>query len=187
MKMLLPAVAVTLVALVVIWPRILPDRNQITLGGGRISLSDADTLRMSNPRFVGVDEHDRPYEIVAVSATRETESANQILLDTPQADMTTTEGGWISLSARRGVWHTDREVVDLTDGVELFHDAGHQVTTRTARINLADSVASSDSPTQGQSPGGTVEGEGFRLYDRGARILFTGRAKAVLNGTGADG
>ena len=167
-----------------IWPRILPDRNQIALGGGQISLSDADTLRMSNPRFVGVDERDRPYEIVALSATRETEAADEILLDTPQADMTTKEGGWVSLSAGQGVWYTDQEVVDLTDGVALFHDAGHQVVTQKARINLANGTASSDTPTQGQSPGGNVEGEGFRLYDRGARILFTGRAKAVLTSAG---
>lgn len=187
MKMLLPAVAVTLVALIVIWPRLLPDRNQIPLGDGRISLSEADTLRMSNPRFVGVDEQDRPFEIIAHSATRENETADQILLDTPQADMTSEDGSWISLSANTGIWYTDKKVVDLSDGVALFHDAGHQLATHDARVDLDHGAASSDSPTQGQSPAGSVQGEGFRLYDRGARIVFTGRAKAVLSGTGTDG
>ena len=59
--------------------------------------------------------------------------------------------------------------------------------TDTARINLKAGTAESDDQTHGQSPGGNVEGEGFRLYDRGARIVFTVKAKAVLYGSGTSG
>ena len=48
-------------------------------------------------------------------------------------------------------------------------------------------TAESDDATSGQSPGGNVQGEGFRLFDRGARIVFTGKAKAVLYGSGTSG
>ncbi|HEY9568190.1 MAG TPA: hypothetical protein VIR38_08870, partial [Thalassobaculum sp.] len=45
MKMLLPAIALCLVALVVIWPQLLRDPGEVVLRGERITPSDADTLR----------------------------------------------------------------------------------------------------------------------------------------------
>lgn len=185
MKMLLPAIALCLIALVLVWPQLLQDPGDV-IGGNRISSSDADTLRVANPRYVGVDEKDRPYEIVAASARQDSESADDVYLDRPQADMMTENGAWISLTAGSGVWHKRDEAVDLAGGVSVFHDAGHQLSSETARIDLGDGTATSDTPTTGQSPGGNVTGEGFKLYDRGARIVFTGKARAVLYGSGTS-
>ena len=42
--------------------------------------------------------------------------------------------------------------------------------------------ASGDAPVAAQGPFGTLESEGFRLKDRGAVVVFTGRAHAVLEG-----
>lgn len=189
MKMLLPAIALCLVALVVIWPQLLRDPRDVVLGGKPITSSDADTLRVANPRYVGVDEKDRPYEIIADSARQESESANDVHLERPQADMLTESGTWMSLTASTGIWHKRDEAVDLAGGVAVYHEAGHQLAADSARIDLGDGTASSDEPTSGQSPGGNVVGEGFRLFDRGARIVFTGKAKAVLYGSapGAGG
>jgi len=187
MKMLLPATALCLVALVVIWPQLLRDPTDIVLRGQRISVSDADTLKVANPRFVGVDDKDQPYEIVALSATQESESSDAVHLEQPQAELMTESGAWMTLTAGYGIWNKRAEAVDLAGGVALFHDAGHQLGSETARIQLGAGTAESDDPTIGQSPGGNIHGEGFRLFDRGARIVFTGKAKAVLFGAGADG
>lgn len=181
MKMLLPAIALCLVALVVIWPQVLEQRD--AMRGPHVTASDADTLRVANPRYVGVDEKERPYEIIAESARQDSESANDVHLERPQADMLTESGSWMSLTASAGVWHKRDEAVDLAGGVSVFHEAGHQLMSDTARIDLGGGTAASDDPTTGQSPGGNVIGEGFRLYDRGARIVFTGKAKAVLYGS----
>lgn len=185
MKMLLPAIALCLVALVVIWPQLLEQSD--AMRGPRIATSDADTLRVANPRYVGVDEKNRPYEVIAAGARQDNESADEVYLDRPQADMMTESGAWMTLTAGSGVWHKRDEAVDLADGVAVYHEAGHQLTSDTARIELADGSAASDAPTTGQSPGGNVAGEGFRLYDRGARIVFTGKARAVLYGSGTGG
>lgn len=184
MKMLLPAIALCLVALVVIWPQLLEQRDAIR--GPRVTSSDADTLRVANPRYVGVDEKDRPYEIIADSARQDSESADDVHLERPQADMLTENGTWMSLTADAGVWHKRAEAVDLAGGVSVFHEAGHQLTSNSARIELGDGTAASDEPTTGQGPGGNVVGEGFRLYDRGARVVFTGKARAELYGSASE-
>lgn len=76
-------------------------------------------------------------------------------------------------------------MVDLTGGVALFHDAGHQLNTEAATIEMGPGNVSSDLPTEGQSPGGTISGEGMRSFDRGARIIFTGHSRAVLYSAGS--
>ena len=75
--------------------------------------------------------------------------------------------------------------MDLSGGVALFHDAGHQLTTEAASIDMQSGTVESTIETAGQSPGGTITGEGFRAVDRGARIIFLGRSRAVLYSSGA--
>lgn len=186
MKMLLPALAITLVALVLIWPQIGRNTADIPVIDAPTSLEDVDTLRMANPRFVGLDENDRPFEIVAESATQVGENGQAVELDRPQADMINEDGTWVSLNAQEGVWFKDASVVNLYGGVSLFHDAGHQLITEEAMIDMGPGNVFSEVPTQGQSPGGTIRGEGMQSLDRGARIIFTGHATAVLYSTGAD-
>ena len=92
MKMLLPALAITLVALVVIWPQIGGNPADIPMSQTRITIEDVDTLRMSNPRFVGLDENDQPFEVVAATATQMGDNSEAVELEAPQADMTSADG-----------------------------------------------------------------------------------------------
>ncbi len=185
MKMLLPATALVLIALVILWPQLLPQDG--LLGGAKVTVSDVDTSRMANPRFVGVDEQNRPYEIIAVEALQQGGENDIVLLESPQGDVTLEDDTWLSLSAANGVWHRTEEIVDLSGGVELFQDEGHHLSSDTAHVDIPNCSVGSDSPTVGHGPSGMVEGEGFRLRDRGARIEFTGKAKAVLTGAATGG
>lgn len=178
--MLLPATALVLIALVILWPQLLPQDG--LLGGTKVKVSDIDTSRMANPRFVGVDEENRPYEIIALEALQQSGDGDIVLLEKPQGDVTLEDQTWLSLSAANGVWHRAKEVVDLSGSVELFQDEGHHLTSDTAHVDILNGSVISDTPTVGHGPSGMVEGEGFHLRDRGARIEFTGKAKAVLNG-----
>lgn len=186
MKMLLPALAITLVAMVLIWPQFGRNAADIPVDQAPVTLEDVDTLRMANPRFVGLDENDRPFEIVARTAIQVGENGQAVELDHPQADMINEDGTWVSLNAEEGIWFKDASVVNLTGGVSLFHDAGHQLLTEEAMIDMGPGNVFSEVPTQGQSPGGTIQGEGMQSLDRGARIIFTGRSRAVLYSTGSS-
>ncbi|MDF1792479.1 MAG: LPS export ABC transporter periplasmic protein LptC [Thalassobaculaceae bacterium] len=184
--MLLPALAITLVAMVLIWPQFGRNAADIPVDQAPVTLEDVDTLRMANPRFVGLDENDRPFEIVARTAIQVGENGQAVELDHPQADMINEDGTWVSLNAEEGIWFKDASVVNLTGGVSLFHDAGHQLLTEEAMIDMGPGNVFSEVPTQGQSPGGTIQGEGMQSLDRGARIIFTGRSRAVLYSTGSS-
>jgi lipopolysaccharide export system protein LptC len=62
----------------------------------------------------------------------------------------------------------------------VFHDRGYTVTSESARVLLDEGMATSDDPVSAHGQSGIATGEGFRIYDRGERIVFVGKSKVVL-------
>ncbi|MBI3512960.1 MAG: LPS export ABC transporter periplasmic protein LptC [Proteobacteria bacterium] len=180
LKLMLPAVALLIVTLILAWPQIVRDENRVRFGGGRISVDDAETLRMINARYVGVDDQQRPFVVTSALATRESAHAPHTDLQTPKADMTTSTGSWVAVTAETGVFHNDVKLLDLSGDVSVFHDGGTEFHTARAHVDLNAGAASGDDPIDGQGPTSTITAEGFRLYDRGGRIVFTGKAHLLL-------
>jgi lipopolysaccharide export system protein LptC len=182
MKLLLPATALAIVGLTFAWPQLLPDKREIRIGDATMSGVNVDGLVMDNPRFVGTDSQNRPYQIAAASASQHSKSDQLIYLEYPKADLLMVNSGWVAMAAQAGVYDKTSELVDFSGGVTLFYDRGYQFVSGTAQVNLRDGTAMGDQPVSGHGEGGQIEAEGFRLYDRGTRIVFTGRSKAVLRG-----
>jgi lipopolysaccharide export system protein LptC len=105
-----------------------------------------------------------------------------LLLDAPRADILLNDGAWIFVEAREGRFDKPSQHLDLTQEVRIFHDGGTLFVTEAAAVQLDAGTARGDRPTQAQGPFGTIESEGFEMSDRGAVMVFTGRARAVLEG-----
>lgn len=180
MKVVLPAMATALILLVIAWPQLSKDRTRFSLGVANLGRDQIETLSMLNARFDGVDERNRPYTITADVATQSPRDENLVDLELPKADMTMTDLSWIALTARSGRYDRASEQLDLTGEVSLFHDKGFELRTEFARIDLNRGTAEGDLPVAGHGSAGTINSEGFRVSERGQRILFTGRSQLVL-------
>jgi lipopolysaccharide export system protein LptC len=88
----------------------------------------------------------------------------------------------VFVEARDGRYDKPSQHLDLSREVRIFHDGGTLFTTEAAAVQLDAGTASGDRPTQAQGPFGTIVSEGFELRDRGAVMIFTGQARAVLEG-----
>jgi lipopolysaccharide export system protein LptC len=179
MKIFLPAMATALVLLVVAWPQLKVDTG-FRLGLSDLSLEDAENLTMLNARFDGSDDQNQPYRLTADLATQRPGDENLIDLERPAGDMTLTSGTWLALTARSGRYNRNREILDLTGDVNLFHDGGFELRSESARVDLEAGTARGDQPVEGQGSAGLISGEGFRVLDRGERIIFTGKSQLVL-------
>ncbi len=184
MKLVLPATALAIVALTFLWPQLLPDHRDIRIGDVQIAGVNVDGLVMDNPRFVGTDAEQRPYQVTAASASQRGRTDQLVYLREPKADILLKSSGWVAMTAQSGIYDKKAETIDLSGGVTLFYDRGYQFTSESARIDMRAGTAESRQPVVGHGEGSRIEGEGFQLFDRGARIIFTGKAKALLNGTG---
>lgn len=182
MKLLLPALALAIVALILTWPQLIPDHANFRLGDNplRVTPSVTDGLTMDNPRYVGVDEQQRPFQVTARRASQVSRDANRLQLETPQADIAIAPDEWLALTAKRGIYDKNARTIDLDGDVTLYHDRGYTLSSPSARVSLSEGSVSGDQPISGHGPSGTVEGEGFRVLDRGARFVFTGKSKVTF-------
>jgi len=181
LKFLLPLAAGVLVLLLVAWPRIQPSSLRPERALADLSLSDATSGRMANPRFTGIDSHGNPFLISAASAQRAPSTASDLIdLETPQADVVAEDGTWLAISAATGRYREGARILALNGDVNLFHDKGYEIYTEQAEINIATGVATGSQPVRGHGPLGELAGEGFRLERESQRLFLTGRARLVI-------
>lgn len=185
-KLLLPTVAVALIAAVFIWPQLQSRDGGFNLGFAQLKIGDAERLRMINPRYTGLDQNQLPYEVTAEVANQDSPKADDIGLEKPKADMTLSDGTWIAIEAPLGNYGQKSQLLNLSGGVNLFHDSGYEFNSPTARVDLTKGTAEGHERIVGHGPFGDAEGEGFRLLDKGKTIIFTGKSKVVLYPEGDD-
>jgi lipopolysaccharide export system protein LptC len=181
MKFLLPAAALCLVAAIVIWPQINITDNRFSIGFSKVQVGAKENPSMVNARFVGADKKNQPFSVTADLAKNLAIGASKIELEMPKADIGVRDGSWLVLTANTGLYNQKDKILDLDGAVNLFHDSGFEFTTETAKVDLDAGVAEGGKEIQGQGPFGQLTAEGFRIEEKGNRILFTGKSKLVLH------
>jgi lipopolysaccharide export system protein LptC len=178
LKVLLPATAAGLIILVIAWQKIDGTGNDIPLPpidlqGGEVSVT--------NPRWKGVDNENRPFTVTADLVSQSTIDSNLYELEVPKADMTLVDDTWLAMTATSGRFLYVEQRLELIGDVDLLHDQGFEIRTETATINLKTKDAYGNSPVEGHGPAGRLNAEGFRLTQEGARIIFTGKSRLIVN------
>lgn len=179
-KRLLPLLALGLLILVVIWPRLDVRFDRFGLIP-KIDRRQAHDLRMLKARYTGIDKDNRPFVVTADAAEQMSNDINDLVgLEGPKADLTTAEGGWYEASAFTGTYQPQNKMLDLFGSVALYASRGDEFHTDSARVNLDNSSAEGSEHVTGQGPFGHVDAAGFRIVDHGATVFFTGHTDLYL-------
>lgn len=187
MRVLLPTIATALIVLVALWPQLSDQQRRFAFSPAKIPQQAARDLTMKNSVFSGVDRRKRPYSVTADSMRVTGKNNAELVLTEPKADILLNDGSWVAVTAQRGDYDRDAKVLRLLGAVNLFHDAGYEFRSHSATVDLMAGDAHGTDPVRGQGPFGNIEAEGFVVRNRGARIIFTGRAKLILHPRQAKG
>jgi lipopolysaccharide export system protein LptC len=178
----LPLTACLLLAAVVLWPEINSTEDRVRVQINLASQVAPEAMRVVRPRFRGLDEQGRPYNVTADVASQAGASTDILDLVEPKADILQGDGSWVMLESNTGRYDRTQHRLDLTGRVTLWHDNGTLLETERATILTQEGAASGDAPVAAQGPFGTLVSEGFHLTDRGQVVVFTGHAHTVLEG-----
>lgn len=182
MKVLLPTLAAVLLGLVMAWPRLAQDDNRFQVGFAKLAPKDVESLTMVNARYFGVDDDNKPFAVSAEQATQVKQ--DQIALQTPKADFTSSGGANVVVDADTGTYFQQSKLLELRGNVSIYHDAGYELHTEAAMIDLGRNSATGDRPVNGHGPQGNIQSQGFELRDKGHEVVFTGKSKLMLRGAG---
>jgi lipopolysaccharide export system protein LptC len=183
LKRLLPIIGVALLALVAIWPRLVPLLESVRFGFPVIDLREAHELRMLNPRYAGVDRENRPYVVTSAIGRQASNRDDLMSLERPRAEMTMHSGALVVVTAATAMYQSQAQLLDLFGDVNLVHENGTRFVTNTAHVDVAADSAVGNDPVTGHGPSGDITAEGFRVLDRGNTIVFTGNSNLLLKGT----
>jgi|JI10StandDraft_1071094.scaffolds.fasta_scaffold170206_1 lipopolysaccharide export system protein LptC len=180
LRYLLPILAIALLALVAIWPQIHRGVDGFRLQTLKLDPSDISTLRMSNARYQGVDERNRPYLLTAVGAVQNPRDKNFVALEAPKADLKLENGAGVTVVAESGIYDGSGKKLDLMGKVRVTRDDGYVFETEVARVDLRSGVVEGNDPVLGHGPGGTVRADGFRVLQKGEVVEFKGQSRLLL-------
>ena len=181
MKVFLPALAATLVIVVIAWPGAFDQDDGFHLSFSQMQADGADRLSMLNPRYYGTDKENRPFTVTAKEAVQDANDSRQVTLSDLQADMTMNDGTWISMMANQGVYHQATMILRLTGAISIFSDRGYEFHASVADVDFGAGSARSAQPVSGHGPFGSLRADRMRIEDRGERMLFEGNVKMTLN------
>jgi lipopolysaccharide export system protein LptC len=180
MKIVLPALALSLFLIIFAWPYIAPQNKVFRLAFTKNDLRAVDTLTMLSPRYYGTDDKNHPFTLTAKSSTQLNRNEGLIALETPVANLIASNGGTIVVNADMGFYHQKNGILDLVGHVIIEQDNGYDVQTNSARIDTNQGDAWGEETTMSSGPAGTIEGDGFRMKDHSNHITFTGNTKTHL-------
>jgi lipopolysaccharide export system protein LptC len=189
MRILLPAVAAALIAVVALWPHLTGGYGSLIIPMLRNAEIDGiDAMRMRHPRYVGQTSHAEPYAVTAEEALVDPAAPELIRLDRLAASITTVSRREVRLVALSGLYDREQEELDLAGGVELTTSDGYRFATETAKIDLRQGRVVGRTPIAGSGPAGDLAAGRFEIREGGDVLFFAGRVKVtVLPGAGGAG
>ena len=165
----------------------MPDKRKFGVTANLIEEIGVDGLLIEQPKYVGMDNSQRPYQISAISAAQKDKSDDQVILQGPKADIFLNTSGWIAINSNQGVYYRSNQVLELSGDVTVFHDKGYEFRTKSLKIDLLNGIGSSTSHVNVNGLAGEISSQGLEINREGTRVLFTGKTKAILRGSrGSD-
>lgn len=178
-KYVLPFVALIFLALMLAWPRLFNEESKFELTGAEIS-AVKDDLRMSSPRFTGIGADNRPYMVTADAAVQDVNDHELVRLEALQADLSLTDGSWLSVNAQTGLMHNGLQTLQLDGQIEAYSDFGYAFYTQSAQIDLNAGSLYADQPVRLQGPYGHLRAKTLRATERGQQLHFAGDVKVTI-------
>jgi lipopolysaccharide export system protein LptC len=174
------------VAMLLVFTLVNPAERLAGLSLGPISFSGTK-ITMESPRLTGFHRDSRPYEVTATSATQDVRKPHLIELNEMKARLVVDDQGTTArLEAASGLFDTQREQLELRQEVRVTTDSGQAARLKSAAIDFKAGTIVSREPVAVTLSNGTIDAQGLEIGDNGKVLTFTGRVRAVFEGSPAE-
>lgn len=176
LRRVLPSLALVIVAVVGLFAWFDPLRivREFPLELLKLSISN-NKLIMDAPKLSGFTRDGRGYNITAKSAAQDLSKATEIELTGIDANFVLSATGKTGLTAVKGVYDTQKDIVHLTEGVVITSSAGYEGRLDNAYIEVKKGHVISKGSIDILFKDGTLRADRMEVFDNGARAVFEGR------------
>ena len=144
------------------------DRNEVAVINER--------LRVDNAMYRGRDSQGRPFSITAGKAVQRSSAEGLVRMDDLVAQLLLKDGP-ARLTAPRGTYDIDREIVAIDGEVRLNTADGYSMIARGVSINLDKRSISGEGGVEGEIPAGTFSANRMQADLDARRVTLEGNAR----------
>ncbi len=183
LRLALPLMVIALVAVLLLWPKLkfdikMPD---VPSSINKADLEQAATEnRLLQAEYTAVDSEGRPFKIRAAEAIQEKQNPDGVLLRLPVGALDMQDGSILGIRSAHGLYEQEKRRLTLMDNVVMTRNDGSEMRTRSLFVDIANGVAETTNPVEGETPEGTIKAQGMVITGRGALTVFKGPATLVL-------
>ncbi len=176
LRIALPILAVLLIVAFIFNTRSNPV-DQAFLDDFKTITASTEELRMANPRFAGVDDKGKPFEITAISASQDPATKDVIQLESPRA-VQGGNGEASVVTAESGLYRSEDNILTLNRSVTLEHALGadtYVLRAPVATVLIKDQIVTSDAGVGAEGPdGATLQADRMKAFREDGRVVFEG-------------
>jgi lipopolysaccharide export system protein LptC len=180
LRYVLPMTTVAL--LLILYGNIVPASKIAPLSYGQAT-ANIKAGRMTNARFLGVDEAQQPFRLQAKSAQQH-RTTGDVTLNTLSASLTLNTGERASLEARQAYYDHKARTIYLLGSVQVADGRGYALDIHDLTVDVDGQQAMTTGKVRADTPQGSINAEGLRILEAGKRLVFTGSSSMhVTNAT----
>lgn len=177
LRIFLPITALGIMGIVIL---ISQNSEEFSKASEEYAFTETASNELIKPRFESRDSLNRPYIITAERAVQNVGDNDRVFLEKPEAEITTDKGSSISASAEKGEYNEKKQILILSDDVQLSHGGGYMLETSRLVLNLNKKTADTDMPVSGHGPSGLMHASGMTVYQNENRVILRGPATVTV-------
>lgn len=137
------------------------------------------TQVLHKPTFMGVDKKKQPFKVMADKAIRFKSTPDIFNLDKPTGEITSGKEKFF-LSGDEGIFNKQIQQLNVRGNVKFNDEKNMIFKTTEMYFDFKKEILSGNEKVRGEKNNSFIISEGFRIFNNGEKIFFTGKSKLTL-------
>ncbi len=148
----------------------------------KVNVKNPSVFTLTNARFFGTDQNDRPLSLEIKKAIEQNSEDNNVVLQNIEGEITISDSRWAGFSASKGRYNKETKIINLYENITLLTEDGYKLDTTSLNIDTKNMTAKSDVRVVIQNGLNTIEADGLDFTLNGD-IILKGNIKATISDT----
>jgi lipopolysaccharide export system protein LptC len=178
LAILLPAGIGAVLAVMVVAPLFPRGEISFLLDRNKVATTE-ERLRVNNALYRGEDSRGRPFSLTASSAVQQSGKVPVVEMNDLSAKILLKDGP-AELTAGKGRFDVDRNVVTVPGSIDLHAADGYRLTTSNITVDLRQQTFSGTGGVSGAVPTGTFQAGRMDVDLENRTVVLSGRARLQM-------
>ena len=158
-----------------------PVKKETVYNGFSYDENDFQSFKqvLHKPTFIGIDNKNQPFKVMANKAVRLKKEPNIFNLEKPTGEINSGKEKFF-LSGDKGIFNKNVDQLKVKGNVK-FNDGNNMTfTTSEMYFDFKKEVLLGNKRVDGKKNNSVIVSEGFKIFNNGEQIFFTGKTKLKL-------